>query len=112
LLREIALAMMLPIASKNANKASVLDINNTDKGNNIRELLRYKRLLALSSINIATAILMALLGASFIQLALSYNISMGVIGLLLALNNGVIGIIRRKHMYWMKCTCFKGARRI
>ncbi len=78
--------------SKNFNKASTIDTRNTIKENTLSELWRNKKLLALCSINIATAILLALFGASFTQLALSYNFSMGLIGLLIALNNIIIGI--------------------
>lgn len=78
--------------SKNSNKVPALEIRNIDNGNNLKELWSNKRLLALSCINIVTAMLLALLGASFTQLALSYNLNMGLIGLLIALNNIVIGI--------------------
>ncbi|HYE82416.1 MAG TPA: MFS transporter [Clostridia bacterium] len=94
--------------SKTFNKATTSEIRNTDKGNNLRELLNNNKLLALSCINIVTAILIALLGASFTLLALSYNLSMGLIGLLIALNNIVIGITQVPLGHFVdRCNKFK-----
>lgn len=53
---------------------------------------RNKQLLALCGLNISMAVMLALFGASFTQLALSRNMGMGEIGLLVAIMNIVIGI--------------------
>jgi MFS transporter, DHA1 family, multidrug resistance protein len=58
----------------------------------IRKLLANKRLLALGSVNISMAVLLALYGASFTQYALSRKMGMGEVGMLIAAINIVIGI--------------------
>lgn len=58
----------------------------------IRASLGNGRLMALGGLYVVTAILIALFGASLTQLALSYGLSMGLTGLLLALFNAIVGI--------------------
>lgn len=93
-----SLFIILTFTSKNNGNTGRYNTDNKPgesqeiKTISLRKIWNDKRLLALSSITIASAVLMALLGASFTQLALSYQIKMGTIGLLIALVNIVIGI--------------------
>jgi DHA1 family multidrug resistance protein-like MFS transporter len=58
----------------------------------LRLLIKNGRLMALGGVYVVTAVLIALFGASLTQLALSYEFSMGLIGLLIAIFNAVVGI--------------------
>lgn len=57
-------------------------------------ILRIRGMVGLCAMNIAQAVLFALLGATFTQLAISIGLKMGMIGLLIALNNVVIGAVQ------------------
>lgn len=57
----------------------------------IGALFHNRRLLALCIINIASAVLLVVLGATFMQFALSQGLDMGLIGLLIAVQNVIIG---------------------
>lgn len=58
----------------------------------LRKLLGNRKLMALGSINISMAVLLALFGASFTQYALSRQMSMGQVGILVGVLNIVIGV--------------------
>jgi DHA1 family multidrug resistance protein-like MFS transporter len=92
-----SLAIILAFTKRNFGKnakATAAGAGNGGKRSGLKEFLGNRKLLALGSMNIVSAILLALLGASFTELALSYHLSMGLIGLLIALNSIVIGILQ------------------
>ncbi len=59
---------------------------------NIKALLRDKRLWGLACVNIVSAVLLALFGAAFTEYALGCALNMKSIGVLIAINNIVIGV--------------------
>lgn len=64
------------------------------RGASVKALFHNKRLLALCIINIGSAVLMAVLGATFMQFALGQGLDMGVIGMLVAVQSAIIGAVQ------------------